>query len=213
LIELLNGAVHFFSRVHRSLRLVTPFVNGAVEGTEFAARVDADQTRFSLFEGRLRVFNSQGSLLMVKNQSVIAAANQPPVQVAVVHPRDAVHWTLYYPAVIDFKSDDFACGDDWCAAARQSVGAWRRGDLREAFAALAGVPENISDPSFLLVPGGFAAVGGPCGCGPDRSSAGPVIRSTARRCPGASGGNGGGAEQKGGGAPTDRSGDDPSSRQ
>jgi tetratricopeptide (TPR) repeat protein len=153
LIELITGAVHFFSRLHRSLRLVTPFVNGAVEGTEFAARVDADQTRFSLFEGRLRVFNSQGSLLMNENQSVIAAANQPPVQVAVVHPRDAVHWTLYYPAVIDFKSGDFACDDSWCAAARQSVGAWRRGALREAFAALAGVPENISDPSFLLYRG------------------------------------------------------------
>jgi tetratricopeptide (TPR) repeat protein len=90
---------------------------------------------------------------MNENQSVIAAANQPPVQVAVVHPRDAVHWTLYYPAVIDFKSGDFACDDSWCAAARQSVGAWRRGALREAFAALAGVPENISDPSFLLYRG------------------------------------------------------------
>jgi hypothetical protein len=28
--------------------------------------------------------------------------------VAVVRPRDAVHWTLYYPAVIDFKPGDFA---------------------------------------------------------------------------------------------------------
>ena len=27
LIELINGAVHFFSRVHRSLHLMTPFVN------------------------------------------------------------------------------------------------------------------------------------------------------------------------------------------
>ena len=153
LIELIAGAVHFFSRVHRSLRLVTPFVNGAVEGTEFVARVEADQTTLSLLEGRLRVFNPQGSITLVKNQSVTAAANQPPVQIAVVQRRDAVQWTLYYPAVIDFKSDDFPCDDDWCAAARQSVDAWRRGDLREAFGAVEYIPDTINDPMFLLYRG------------------------------------------------------------
>jgi tetratricopeptide (TPR) repeat protein len=150
LIELLNGAVHFFSRVHRSLRLVTPFVNGAVEGTEFVAQVSADRAVISLLEGRLRVSNPQGSLLMTKNQTVSAWANQPPVMDAVVRPGDAVHWTLYYPAVVDFKPDDFRCGDDWCAAARQSVGAWRRGDLLQAFSAVEGLPETIEAPRFLL---------------------------------------------------------------
>ena len=150
LIELIAGAVHFFSRVHRSLHLVTPFVNGAVEGTEFVARVDADQTRFSLIEGRLRVYNSQGSILMTQNQSVSAAANQPPSLMAVVQPRDAVQWTLYYPAVIDFKSDDFPCNEDWCAAARLSVEAWRKGRLLEAFSALEMIPDIVNDPRFLL---------------------------------------------------------------
>ncbi len=150
LIELIIGAVHFFSRVQRSLHLVTPFVNGAVEGTEFVARVDADQTRLSLIEGRLRVYNSQGSLLMTQNQSVSAVANQPPSLRAFVQPRDAVQWTLYYPAVIDFKADAFPCDDDWCAAARQSVNAWRKGRLLEAFSALEGIPDTVNDPRFLL---------------------------------------------------------------
>ena len=150
LIELIIGAVHFFSRVQRSLHLVTPFVNGAVEGTEFVARVDADQTRLSLIEGRLRVYNSQGSILMTQNQSVSAVANQPPSLMAVVQPRDAVQWTLYYPAVIDFKADDFPCDDDWCAAARQSVDAWRKGRLLEAFSALEVIPDTVNDPRFLL---------------------------------------------------------------
>ena len=153
LIELITGAVHFFSRVHRSLRLVTPFVNGAVEGTEFFARVDTGQTIISLFEGRLRVFNPQGSILMTQNQSVSAAANQPPSLMAVAQPRDAVHWSLYYPAVIDFKPDDFRCDDAWCAAARQSVEAWRRGDLREAFSAVGNISETIDDPMYLLYRG------------------------------------------------------------
>ncbi|MEE4113326.1 MAG: TonB-dependent receptor, partial [Desulfobacteraceae bacterium] len=150
LIELITGAVHFFSRVHRSLHVVTPFVNGAVEGTEFVARVDAGKTMFSLFEGRLRVFNALGSLLMTKGQAVSVAANQPPVQVAVVHPRDAAQWSLYYPAVIDFKSGDFPCDEDWCGAARQSVDAWRNGRLLEAFNALEVIPDTVAEPRLLL---------------------------------------------------------------
>ncbi|WP_372682312.1 FecR domain-containing protein [Desulfosarcina sp.] len=149
-IELIYGAVHFFSRVHRSLRLVTPFVNGAVEGTEFVARVDANQTWISLFDGRLRVSNPQGSLLMTQHQSVSAAANQPPVQEAVVHPRDAAQWSLYYPAVIDFKPDDFPCAEGGCMSARQSVDAWRKGRLLEAFSTLDQIPEPFDDPRFLL---------------------------------------------------------------
>ena len=35
-IEMLRGAVHFVSRRVRSLNVLTPFINGAVEGTEFA---------------------------------------------------------------------------------------------------------------------------------------------------------------------------------
>lgn len=150
LLELISGAVHFLSRVQRSLHLATPFVNGTVEGTEFFARVDDHQTTISLFEGHLRVFNSQGSLRLAKNQSATARVDQPPVQMAVVNPRDAVRWTLYYPAVIDFQPDDFPCGDTWCTAARQSVEAWRRGDLVEAFSALEDIPDTIDEPRFLL---------------------------------------------------------------
>jgi lipoprotein NlpI len=150
LIELLNGAVHFFSRVHRSLHLVTPFVNGAVEGTEFVARVDDLQTTITLLEGRLKVFNSQGSVLLEQDQTVSAMANQPPLPEAVVRPRDAVNWTLYYPAIIDFKPDDFQCGDDWCPLARQSVDGWRRGDLQAAFVAADNVPKDIDDPRWLI---------------------------------------------------------------
>lgn len=150
LIELINGAVHFFSRVHRSLQLVTPFVNGTVEGTEFFARVDNDQSTITLFEGRLKVFNTQGTVYLEKGQAVAAAAQTPPVAMAVVRPRDAVNWTLYYPAIVDFNPDDFDCGDDWCAAARQSVAAWRRNDLNTAFAQLGRVPETVVDARWLL---------------------------------------------------------------
>ena len=110
LIELLKGAVHFFSRYPRSLKVMTPFVNAAVEGTEFYVRVDDDKTFLSIFEGQVLASNKAGSLMLTDGQSAIAEADKAPVSYIVVRPRDAVQWALYYPPVIsryeEFKESD-----------------------------------------------------------------------------------------------------------
>lgn len=100
LLEFLKGVAHFFSRRARSLKVVTPFVNGTVEGTEFLVQVDRDKTLMALFEGRLRTENSQGSLLLAAGQAVTAVRGQPPQSYLMVHPREAVQWALYYPPVL-----------------------------------------------------------------------------------------------------------------
>jgi Flp pilus assembly protein TadD len=110
LIDLLKGAVHFFSRYPRSLKVTTPFVNAAVEGTEFFVRVDDDKTFLSIFEGQVLASNNSGSLMLTDGQSAIAEADKAPVSHVVVHPRDAVQWALYYPPINhryeEFKEDD-----------------------------------------------------------------------------------------------------------
>jgi tetratricopeptide (TPR) repeat protein len=100
LIDLIKGAVNFFSRWPRSLKVSTPFVNGTVEGTEFLARVDDNSTYLSIFEGRVVAENKAGSLALTSGQSAIAKADQAPVLQTVVRPRDAVRWTLYSPPVL-----------------------------------------------------------------------------------------------------------------
>jgi tetratricopeptide (TPR) repeat protein len=100
LIRLLKGAAHFFSRIPRSLKLATPFVNGGVEGTEFYIRVDHDQTFLSIFEGKVLAENEAGSLVLSSGQSAVAEKGKAPVYRVVVRPRDAVRWALYYPPVI-----------------------------------------------------------------------------------------------------------------
>jgi tetratricopeptide (TPR) repeat protein len=100
LLRLLNGAVHFFSRIRHSLNVATPFVNGAVEGTEFFVRVSQEQTYFSVFRGRVRIENTAGDLLLADNTTATAAKGQAPVMRAVARPRDAVNWALYYPTII-----------------------------------------------------------------------------------------------------------------
>ena len=78
LIDILKGAVHFFSRVPRSLKVSTPFVNGAVEGTEFYVVVGDDQALISVFRGRVAAANEAGSITLASGQSAIAESGKAP---------------------------------------------------------------------------------------------------------------------------------------
>ena len=59
-LELLKGAVHFITRVPRTLKIKTPFVNAAVEGTEFVISVDSNATAVWVFEGLVSLRNPPG---------------------------------------------------------------------------------------------------------------------------------------------------------
>ena len=99
-IELLKGAAHFISRDPRALKIITPFANAAIEGTEFLVQVDEQQTGVTVYEGRVLVGNNSGSVVVTSGKQAIAQAGQAPLAQAVMQPRDAVQWTLYYPPVL-----------------------------------------------------------------------------------------------------------------
>ena len=112
LLRLLKGAAHFFSRIPRSLKIATPFVNGGVEGTEFYVRVDRAQTFLSIFEGKVLAENEAGSLVLSSGQSAVAEKGKAPVLRVVVRPRDAVRWALYYPPVIYAHPEEVRVEED-----------------------------------------------------------------------------------------------------
>jgi tetratricopeptide (TPR) repeat protein len=150
-LDLLTGAAYFFSRVPRSLRVITPFVNAAVEGTEFFVKVERDQAFLSIFEGQVSAVNQAGSLTLTSGQSAITRAGEAPLARVVVRPRDAVQWALYYPPILEYRPGDFANGAaaDWRSMVRRSLQFYRDGNLAMAFASIAGVPEAIRDPRFF----------------------------------------------------------------
>jgi tetratricopeptide (TPR) repeat protein len=157
LLDLITGAAHFFSHVPRSLKVVTPFVNAAVEGTEFFVRVERDQTLLSVFEGRVAAANKAGSLVLARGQSAVVQEGQAPVARVVIRPRNAVQWALYYPPVIDYRPVDFPGGSetDWQAMVRKSIEFYWKGDLAGAFSSLEGVPEYIGNPRFFTYRAGL----------------------------------------------------------
>lgn len=103
-LELLKGAAHFISRDPRALKVITPFANAAIEGTEFAVQVGEDKTDVTVFEGQVEVSNEAGHVDVKSGQTVSARSGQQPLLQQLIQPRDAVQWTLYYLPVIDRKA-------------------------------------------------------------------------------------------------------------
>jgi Flp pilus assembly protein TadD len=142
ILNLLKGAAHFFSTWPRRLTIVTPFVNGVVEGTEFFVRVDDAQTQIDLFEGRIRTVNEFGELQLAKGQGAVASSNMAPQSRILVHPRESVQWTLYYPPILAAGPDS---GMD---ALRQANVLYNQGQATEALDAMETVAESDRDYSF-----------------------------------------------------------------
>lgn len=139
-VDLLRGAVHFFSRGPRSLEVQTPFTVAGVRGTEFFIGVEPDRALLTIFEGTVVAENPAGSLTLTGGQSAVAEAGKAPVLRVVARPRDAVHWALYYPPVLYVRPEELPAGP-----ARQSVESYLKGDLQKAFDAIGTVPETLRD--------------------------------------------------------------------
>lgn len=151
LLELVKGAGHFISRTSHALKVKTPFVNAAVEGTEFLIKVDEAQTLIAVSEGRVSASNEAGQLTLREGQSALTAAGAAPVYHTLVDPLEAVQWTLYYPPVFDFKPEDFiALPEAAKSAVTASVNAYRLGDLKTALALLEQDLSAMNDARFFL---------------------------------------------------------------
>lgn len=97
-LDVLEGTIHIITRDRRALKVLTPFANAGIEGTEFLVRVSASAATILVFEGAVRI---EGTASVAgSGEQVVAAPGRAPVVSAVVRPRDAVHWTLYYPPVV-----------------------------------------------------------------------------------------------------------------
>ncbi len=142
-VNLLRGATHFLSRGPRSLEVQTPFTTAGVRGTEFFIALEPNRTLLTVFEGTVVAANQAGSLTLTSGQSAEAEAGKAPVTRVVARPRDAVHWALHYPPVLYYRPDEVPAGP-----VRQSLDAYRAGDLKGALDAVATVPAG-ADARFF----------------------------------------------------------------
>ena len=160
LMDLLAGALHVITRTSRPFKVRTPFVNANVEGTEFLVAVGEQSASVSVYEGRLTADNERGSVAVASGERAIAAKDAAPSKEVVVHPRDAVQWTLYFPAIFDYSVGAAIARAPAEPALRESIELYRKGRLAEAIASLQNVPERLSNPQLFVYRAGlFLLVG------------------------------------------------------
>lgn len=149
IFKLLKGAANFFSHRPRSLKIVTPFVNGVVEGTEFYVQVDAQQTHIDLFEGRILAQNAFGELPLNKGQRAVARAGQAPQGRILVHPRESVQWALYYPPVMTLRPDEGA------ASFSESLALYNQGRSTEALGRMDAIAPRDRNAQYYTLRAGL----------------------------------------------------------
>src|SRR5512144_2335008 len=149
IVRLLYGAAYFFSRHPRRLTVDTPFIDAAVEGTEFLVRVEADRTLIIVFAGRVRASNPHGELVIADGEAALAEAGRAPTPYLIVRPRDAVQWTLFYPAILPALADPSgAAARALLEPLRGAVALAAAGQMPAAFAHFEAIPETDRDSDY-----------------------------------------------------------------
>jgi len=150
LLHLIMGAVHFFSRIPKRLDIHTPFLNAAIEGTEFFLGVDEKRTLLSVFKGSVVAKNKLGSITITSGESAVAEKNYQPTLYKVVRPRDSVQWALYYPPIFSYDPAYLTNTTNTLhGIIKKSLDAYWEGNVTEAFSILENVPEDIQDSNFF----------------------------------------------------------------
>ena len=98
-VELVDGVAHFISRTPKSFTVKAPYVNAAVEGTEFIIAHDQQQDTVSVVEGLVVAENAMGSTRLQAMQQSSTTIGGAPSQALAISLPDVADWSLYYPPV------------------------------------------------------------------------------------------------------------------
>jgi Flp pilus assembly protein TadD len=123
-VALDSGAVYSISRTPRRYRVITPYMNAGVEGTEFLATLGSNYADLAVYEGRVAVEDLVGERgavsLLHDGQAARFARGTPAVVRILVNPSDAVQWALYYPPLDSGALEEFAGCEQRVTGARTS---------------------------------------------------------------------------------------------
>lgn len=97
-VELIDGAAHVLTRTPKSFTVKAPYVNAAVEGTEFLVSAQNGVNKVGVIEGKVRSGNAAGSVLLTQGQSTqTSGSNQAPGAPVQLKLNDFVSWAMYFP--------------------------------------------------------------------------------------------------------------------
>lgn len=102
-LQLVNGLAYFISRTPKQFTVKTPYMNAAIDGTEFLVSATAEEHSVSVFEGAVNAGNETGSVLVKGGEKAVVSKGSAPRLAAFVRLQDAADWALYFPPVFANK--------------------------------------------------------------------------------------------------------------
>jgi len=133
-LHLVRGVISFFHRDKPGqIQIITRGAMAGVEGTEFVLDVNStDRTTLSVIDGRVKLANSSGSLLLTNGQQAAVDPGHAPVRAPGFIANNLLQWCFYYPAVLD--ANDLPLTSQESQNLAPSLAAYRDGDLQSALA-------------------------------------------------------------------------------
>lgn len=137
IIKIAKGFLNFISRKPKEIKIESGITNAMPLGTEFAFNVDDHNASVWVYEGKVKVYNPHGSVVIVPGNQFaqVQKGKAPQVQLD-IHPQDAVNWALYYPPLLAYPANMNAVYTD----IQLAVDAYRHGKVAEALSHL----DNLS---------------------------------------------------------------------
>ena len=137
-LHILRGVASFFHREKPGrTHVLTHGATASIEGTEFAVEVAGaagqEQSTFSVIDGKVRLSNALGTLLLTNNDQGIIEPAKAPARTAGFIANNLLQWCFYYPAVLDWQELSLSPAEEQSLSS--SLNAYRAGDLLQALAA------------------------------------------------------------------------------
>jgi tetratricopeptide (TPR) repeat protein len=141
-MDMVKGILSFFHRDNPGrIRVLTHGANASIEGTEFVIESvqmnGVTHDTFSIFDGKVRLSNPQGAMLLTNGQQAFVEPGRAPVRTAGFIANNLLQWCFYYPAVLDLRDLPLTAAEG--SSLQESLDAYRTGDL---LAALAKYPDT-----------------------------------------------------------------------
>ncbi|NOU23887.1 MAG: TonB-dependent receptor [Methyloglobulus sp.] len=150
IIKIAKGFLNFISRKPKEIKIESGITNAMPLGTEFAFNVDEAKASVWVYEGKVKVFNQYGSVIIEPGNSFaqVEKGQAPKVQID-IHPRDAVNWALYYPPLLPYPAKTNEIDGD----IRLAIEDYRHGQVTAALTRLDALPPPKQSPYFHKVRG------------------------------------------------------------
>jgi tetratricopeptide (TPR) repeat protein len=126
-INLVTGALHFFSHSEKHPVIETQQVTAAIRGTEFTVHATADQSTISMFSGALTGESTQGTLHLQGGEGARFSRRKPPERFAILASERSVQWSAFLPLLEE---------GEVTARGREALALYRDGKVSEALALL-----------------------------------------------------------------------------